>query len=132
MKSSVYKVFSGFMLIFVCVNARRKPPNILLIVPDDVGYGDFHYTGHPTQEKNEIDQLAEEGLRFTHYVATGRGCTPNRAAMLTSKTNFIHGLIEYEKYSKYYILQINKVFIILFNFCSKQFEKQLIGQKYSL
>ena len=58
-------------------------PNIVLVVADDVGYGDFNCYGHPTQEFGGVDKMAAEGLKFTQAYTPAVVCSPSRAAMLT-------------------------------------------------
>ena len=85
-KLTVIIVFLCHFEAAVCgLRPSLERPNIILILIDDVGYGDFSSYGHPTQEFNEIDQLAKEGLRFTQWYATAPICTPSRAAILTGK-----------------------------------------------
>jgi len=72
--------------------ARPRPPNILLIVADDLGYGDLGSYGHHTLKTPALDRLAREGLRFTSYYAASPLCSPSRAAMLTGRTPFRTGI----------------------------------------
>lgn len=60
------------------------PPNIILILADDLGYGDCSVY-HPASKINtpHIDQLAAEGLRFTDAHAAASTCTPSRYGLLT-------------------------------------------------
>jgi hypothetical protein len=60
-----------------------SPPNIVLIVADDLGYGDLGCYGSTTNRTPHIDKLAANGLRFTDFHSAGPMCTPTRAAMLT-------------------------------------------------
>jgi arylsulfatase A-like enzyme len=62
---------------------QSRPPNILLIMADDLGYNDLHvYNGNPLAQTPHIDQLARDGVRFTrHYTDTV--CAPSRAALST-------------------------------------------------
>ena len=69
-----------------------RPPNILLIVADDLGYGDLGSYGHHTLKTPALDRLAREGLRFTSYYAASPLCSPSRAAMLTGRTPFRTGI----------------------------------------
>lgn len=69
-----------------------RPPNILLIVADDLGYGDLGSYGHHTLKTPNLDRLAREGLRFTSYYAASPLCSPSRAAMLTGRTPFRTGI----------------------------------------
>jgi len=60
---------------------RGDVPNIVLILADDLGYADLGSYGSEILTPN-LDQLAKEGLRFTHFYNCGRGC-PTRAALLS-------------------------------------------------
>ena len=59
------------------------PPNIVLIVADDLGYGDLGCHGSKINRTPQIDALAAGGLRFTDFHSAGPMCSPTRAAMLT-------------------------------------------------
>lgn len=78
------------LLLSVILNLRtfcygsRKQPNIIVLLADDVGWGDLASFGHPTQEWGPLDDMTEEGLKFTHFTSAGSMCTPSRAAILTS------------------------------------------------
>jgi arylsulfatase len=63
----------------------RKPvrPNIILIIADDLGYGDTGPYGQTKIETPNIDRLATEGLRFTHHYAGSPVCAPSRCVLLT-------------------------------------------------
>lgn len=61
----------------------KRPPNIILINCDDLGYGDLACYGSTKHRTPAIDQLAREGMRFTHFSMAASVCTPSRAAMLT-------------------------------------------------
>lgn len=67
-------------------NAMRadSPPNIVLILADDLGYGDLSCYGSPLSTPN-IDSLASEGARFTQFYAASPVCSPSRAALLTGR-----------------------------------------------
>jgi arylsulfatase A-like enzyme len=60
-----------------------RPPNILLINCDDLGYGDLGCYGSTRNATPAIDQLAAEGKRFTDFYMASPVCTPSRGAMLT-------------------------------------------------
>ena len=63
--------------------ARRRPPNIILILCDNLGYGDLGCYGATDLRTPQIDALAAGGLRFTDCYAASGVCTPSRAALLT-------------------------------------------------
>jgi arylsulfatase A-like enzyme/polygalacturonase len=62
-----------------------RPPNIVLIYTDDLGYGDLGCYGATKIATPHIDRLAREGLRFTGAYATSATCTPSRYALLTGE-----------------------------------------------
>ncbi len=59
-------------------------PNVLLILTDDVGYGDIGSYGAPDIRTPNIDRLAREGVRLTDFYAAPQ-CTPTRAALITGR-----------------------------------------------
>ena len=59
---------------------KRQSPNVLLIVVDDMGYGDLGCYGSKQIRTPSIDGLAKEGVRLTNYYANGALCSPTRAA----------------------------------------------------
>lgn len=61
------------------------PPNIVLIVADDLGYGDVGAYGSPDARTPHIDSIAHGGVRFTDFYATAPVCTPSRYALLTGR-----------------------------------------------
>lgn len=68
---------------FLSANAADRPPNIVLILADDLGHGDLACYGSRINRTPRIDALAAGGLRFTDFHSAGPMCTPTRAAMLT-------------------------------------------------
>lgn len=62
---------------------EKKSPNIILINLDDVGYGDFSYNGAYGYSTPHIDNMAAEGMRFTHFLAGQAISGASRAGMLT-------------------------------------------------
>lgn len=62
-----------------------EPPNILLIIADDLGWKDLGCTGSSYHETPNIDQLAAEGIRFKRAYSASVICTPSRSAILTGR-----------------------------------------------
>jgi len=64
---------------------EAKPhPNVILIVADDLGYGDLRVYGGDVRSPN-LERMAMEGLRFTDFHSNGAVCSPTRAALLTGR-----------------------------------------------
>lgn len=73
------------------LHLRRTNPNIILILADDLGYGDLGCYGNPVNQTPNIDRLAREGMRFTDFHSNGPMCSPTRAALLTGLYLFPNG-----------------------------------------
>ncbi len=61
----------------------ERPPNIVLIVTDNLGYGDIGPFGSEIHRTPNLDRMAAEGTRFTHFYASAGVCTPSRASFMT-------------------------------------------------
>ncbi len=64
--------------------AQRRP-NVVLVLMDDLGYGDLGSYGAPDVRTPNIDRLAREGVRLTDAYANGAVCTPTRAALISGR-----------------------------------------------
>jgi arylsulfatase A-like enzyme len=78
------------ILLAAALHAAR--PNVVLIVVDDLGYGDLGCYGHPVIRTPHLDALAAQGLRFTQFYAPSALCSPSRAALLTGRTPYRTGI----------------------------------------
>ncbi len=65
--------------------ARGQHPNIVLILADDLGYGDLSSYGAVDMQTPHIDSLVTGGLRFTHFYANSPVCSPTRASLMTGR-----------------------------------------------
>jgi arylsulfatase A-like enzyme len=65
------------------VLAADKPPNVVLIFTDDMGYGDLGSYGATGYQTPQLDRLAAEGTRFTNFHVAQAVCSASRAALLT-------------------------------------------------
>ena len=63
----------------------EAPPNIVIILADDLGHGDLGVTGAPDVRTPNIDRIAAEGVRFTRAYSNGAVCSPTRAALLSGQ-----------------------------------------------
>ncbi|MFK7850120.1 MAG: sulfatase-like hydrolase/transferase [Akkermansiaceae bacterium] len=64
--------------------AETRKPNVVILLADDMGYGDASSYGHPLIKTPRIDQLANEGIRLTSFV-TGCWCVPSRTQLMTGR-----------------------------------------------
>lgn len=64
--------------------AQSKKPNIIILLTDDMGYGDLSVQGHPTIRTPNIDRMASEGIRFTSF-ETAVWCVPSRTQLMTGR-----------------------------------------------
>ncbi len=65
--------------------ALAGPPNIILVVADDMGWGDLASYGHPTIRTPHLDRIAAEGQRWTSFYSGAPYCTASRAGLLTGR-----------------------------------------------
>lgn len=77
-------VILSLVLIQGCRPAP-DPPNIIIFLADDLGYGDLSCYGNPINLTPHIDRLASEGTRFTDFHSAGTVCSPSRASLLTGR-----------------------------------------------
>jgi len=86
------------LLLSACTDAppgadpAQERPNILLVLVDDLGYGDLGCYGNPNVRTPHIDQLAREGALFTDAYAASPVCSPSRAGLLTGRFTATIGL----------------------------------------
>lgn len=81
-------VLNTFMLCLSFLNgqkgySRDKLPNFIIILADDLGYGDLSCYGSRLNKTPNLDKLAEMGVKFTDFYAGASLCTPSRAGLLT-------------------------------------------------
>ncbi|MBI5086237.1 MAG: sulfatase-like hydrolase/transferase [Acidobacteria bacterium] len=80
--------FSALML----AAPARRPPNILFILADDLGWKDTGYNGSDFYETPNIDALTRQGMVFSQAYACGANCAPSRACLLSGQYTPRHGI----------------------------------------
>jgi uncharacterized sulfatase len=82
---------------FAAPAARKRPPNFIVILTDDLGYGDVGAYGGRVIRTPQLDRMAREGVLLTDFYSAGNNCTPARAGLLTGRypirTGLAHGVI---------------------------------------
>ncbi len=66
-------------------SSPRSLPNFVIVLADDLGYGDLACYGHPQVRTPHLDALAAGGLRFDDFHSSGAVCSPTRAGLLTGR-----------------------------------------------
>jgi len=74
---------------------NTNQPNILILMADDLGYSDLSCFGSQEINTPVLDQLANEGVRFTDFYAAAPNCSPSRAALLTGRFPARVGMYSY-------------------------------------
>ncbi|MHC4121782.1 MAG: sulfatase-like hydrolase/transferase [Planctomycetota bacterium] len=73
-------------------DAATDKPNIILIMADDLGYGDAGFNGNKIIKTPHLDEMAKASIRFTRFYAGGPVCSPTRATCLTGRHYFRYGI----------------------------------------
>ena len=76
----------AFLVLPVTVWAADDRPNIVVVLCDDLGYGDLECYGHPEIKTPHLNKLAETGVRFTDFYSTAPVCSPSRVGLLTGRS----------------------------------------------
>ncbi|NJB86058.1 arylsulfatase A-like enzyme/fibronectin type 3 domain-containing protein [Lewinella marina] len=72
--------------------ARATPPNVVLIVADDLGWADLGFMGNDLYHTPNLDRLSEQSVAFTDAYAAASNCAPSRAAMMTGRYAVYNGV----------------------------------------
>jgi arylsulfatase A-like enzyme len=83
---------AGLLFNMSCSQPAKKnteklpePPNVIMVLVDDMGYGDLSFYGQKTLSTPVIDKMATEGIHFTHMYTGSTVCAPSRASLMTGK-----------------------------------------------
>ncbi|MDW5290781.1 sulfatase-like hydrolase/transferase [Formosa sp. PL04] len=105
------KIFKHITILAICVSfsCKEQPkqeevivteveasqPNIIVLLCDDLGYGDLSSFGHPIIETKNLDKLADTGIRLTDFYATAPVCSSSRAGLLTGRSPNRAGIYDF-------------------------------------
>jgi len=95
MNPCVLRLFTLLLALVACASlsgAAARPPNIILFLADDLGYGDLGCYGHPVIKTPNLDAFARQGVRLTQAYAASAVCSPSRSALLTGRTPHRNGV----------------------------------------
>lgn len=91
MPSVLRRLLAVLPLAVFTATAAPSRPNIIFILTDDQGYGDFSCHGNPILKTPNLDRLHDEGVRFTDFHVSPT-CAPTRAALNTGRHEFRNGV----------------------------------------
>jgi arylsulfatase A-like enzyme len=75
--------------------AADTKPNVILVMADDMGWGQTGYRNHPLLKTPHLDEMAGNDLRFERFYAGGPVCPPTRAAVLTGRSHDRAGVLQH-------------------------------------
>ncbi|MEO2014462.1 MAG: sulfatase-like hydrolase/transferase [Fuerstiella sp.] len=135
----------GKILVFAgtaCANGDDlADPNIILLMADDLGWGDGIYNGHPYLKTPHLDQMSRSGIRFDRFYAASAVCSPTRGSRSNRKNHRREevsgeeGPVRSEaneriQSGKTELAQIGRQYVTLWN--SRTAVMTLLGKKYSM
>ena len=95
-----FTIYIAFVLfLFSCnrdqlkkVKTNPELPNIILVMADDLGYGDVGYMGNTIVKTPNLDEMAANGIRFSRFYSAAPVCSPTRASCLTGRHPYRTGI----------------------------------------
>ena len=95
--SNYHRMMAILLCIGSCIAGMMRPaaaesqPNIVLVMPDDVGYGDYASLGSPIMRTPSVDAFKQQSLLFTQFHVSPT-CSPTRAALMSGRHEFKNGV----------------------------------------
>jgi len=80
-------IFVFFTATLPALRAENAPPNIIVVMPDDMGYGDLGSTGNSVIRTPNLDKFAEDSASLTNFYVSPV-CSPTRASLMTGRYNY--------------------------------------------
>ncbi|MGI9458126.1 MAG: sulfatase family protein [Aeoliella sp.] len=88
----ILSLSAGCFVVGLSSVANSRPPNVILMMADDLGWGDTGYNGHKIIRTPALDAMSREGLKFNRFYAASSVCSPTRGACLTGRHPFRYGV----------------------------------------
>ena len=76
-----------------CSAAGKQKPNIILLMADDLGWGDVGFNGNKEIKTPNLDRMSQEGIQFTRFYTAAPLCSPTRGSILTGRHPFRFGVL---------------------------------------
>jgi len=89
---------AGVFILFSCNRKsnqnsdNHQKPNVILIMADDLGWGDVGYNGNKIAKTPNLDQMAQTGVRFDRFYSSSPVCSPTRGSCLTGRHPYRYGI----------------------------------------
>ena len=93
-KCSFFSILT--LIFFSCNEISQKPPNIIIFLTDDQGWGDLSINGNKDLNTPNIDKISREGTRFDRFFVSPV-CSPTRAEILTARHHVRTGVYDVSK-----------------------------------
>jgi len=85
-------IVAALALAFPAHAGQKRPPNVVVILADDLGWGDVGFNGRTDWTTPNLDRLAKRGIKFNRWYTAAVVCAPSRAALLTGKYTIHNGV----------------------------------------
>lgn len=93
MKNNLFLLFVTTLLFLSCQqNAEPQKPNIILIMADDLGWGDTGFNGNEIIQTPNLDAMARKGIVFNRFYSASAVCSPTRGSCLTGRNPYRYGI----------------------------------------
>ena len=76
-------ICAAVLVLALGASGAGRPPNFIVVYCDNLGYGDIEPFGSTLHRTPNLNRMAEEGRKFTHFNVTAGVCTPSRASIMT-------------------------------------------------
>ena len=95
MKKQTLLTSTLLLISSIAQTKEEKRPNIIFIMADDLGYAELGCYGNKFNETPVLDQMAADGVRFTHAQTAASLSSPTRAALMTGQYPYRIGVVDY-------------------------------------
>ncbi|MDD7986662.1 sulfatase-like hydrolase/transferase [Lentisphaera marina] len=92
MKTKPFLLAAATTLFSPFISADTSKPNVILIMADDLGWGDTGFNGSPVIKTPHLDQMAAEGLQLDRFYSASSVCSPTRASVLSGRNPYRTGV----------------------------------------
>ncbi|MFP6900944.1 MAG: sulfatase-like hydrolase/transferase, partial [Opitutales bacterium] len=92
---NTFRTLSATILATLCcglAQAKTPNPNVILVMCDDLGWGDVGFNGNKTIKTPHLDEMAANGLKFTRFYAASAVCSPTRGSVVTGRHPYRLGI----------------------------------------